>query len=220
LLARDGYDIVVADVVETASVVEEISAGGGRASGTYLDLRIVGSFDSILDRLAGQPPLGALVIAAALMGPITDLPEYRLEDWQRVVDVNITGTFFLAQAVANRMAAAGGGRVVFFGSASGRTPGKSTIAPYNVTKAAIPALVHTFAMAYKGTGVLFAAVDPGRVLSALTRDLYPDPTMAVTPDLPMGRTLQPDEVAEVVSFLCSPRANGVTAAIWGVSARP
>jgi NAD(P)-dependent dehydrogenase (short-subunit alcohol dehydrogenase family) len=118
------------------------------------------------------------------------------------------------------MAGRGGGRLVFFMSAAGRTPVKTTIIPYIATKATIPLLVYSFAYAYRGTGVLVAAVDPGRVLTGINSFLYPDPKDAVTPDMPLGRVLEAEEVAEVVGFLCSERADGVTGAVWGVSSRP
>lgn len=220
LLARDGHHVVVADVSDPSPTVEAITKSGGRGVGRRVDLQALDSFEDFFDGLAAMPPLGAVVITAALMGPRVDIDKYRPEDWQRVLDVNLTGTFFMAQAAANRLAAVGGGRVVLFTSASGRSPVSTQTVPYNATKAAIPILVHDLSLAYRRAGVLFAAIDPGRVMTAINRNGTPDPRLAPPPDGPMGRNLEPEEVAEVVCFLCSPRADGVTSAVWGVSTRP
>jgi len=220
LLARDGFHVVVADVADTQGTVDSIRSAGGLAVGRAFDLAHVEGFDEFFAGLRDLPPLSAVVITAALMGPRVDMNRYRLEDWQRVVQVNLTGTFFLAQAAANRLVEAGGGRVVLFTSASGRSPVSTQTVPYNVTKAAIPIMVHDLSLAYQGTGVLFAAIDPGRVLTGINRGGTADPRMPAPPGSPLGRNLEPHEVAEVVAFLCSSRARGVTSAVWGVSTRP
>lgn len=217
-LAKDGFFVVVADVLEGGAVVDQIVREGGAGIARHLDLSEPHTFEHFL--AAVQPRPTAVVITAALIGPTVPLQEYRLVDWERVVRVNLTGTFFFAQAAANLMAGGGYGRLIFFMSAAGRSPGKTTIIPYIATKGAITPLVYSFASAYKGTGLLVAAIDPGRVLTEINRGHHSSPEAAVTPDLPLGRILAAEEVAEVAAFLCSPQANGVTAAIWGVSTRP
>jgi 3-oxoacyl-[acyl-carrier protein] reductase len=219
LLARDGFSVIVADVGDASGVVARITSEGHVARSIPLDLSDPDSFAGFFAQIEGA--VGAVVITAALLGPLVPLVDYRREDWDRVVAVNLTGTFFFGQHAAKRIVADGGGRLIFFMSGAGRYPGKTTIIPYIATKGAIPALVFSFTSAFKGTGLLVAAVDPGRTETPMIMGpVYKVPEEGITPDLPLGRLLDPMEVAEIVRYLCSPAANGVTNAIWGVSTRP
>ncbi|HVA06073.1 MAG TPA: SDR family oxidoreductase [Acidimicrobiales bacterium] len=219
LAIRDGWSVVAADVQETAGVVERIHRAGGRANSAYLDIADVSSIAPFLDR-PEMEELHAVVIAASVQGSLMPLQSYQYAEWARVIGINLTGVFFCAQAGANRMARNGGGRLVLFGSPAGRRPAKSTIAPYIAAKAAMPALVAAFTDAFKSSGVLVAAVEPGRTKTPMIMGpVYQSEGEAITPDLPIERLLEASETAEVVAFLCSAAASGVTNAYWTVSSR-
>jgi len=218
-LAGSGWHVVVADVASRESTVTEIRNAGGSCDPQALDLRQTESFAPLFARPEFDT-LRATVMTASILGPIVPLDQYDRETWDRVIGTNLTGTFFCAQAAANRMAVNGGGRLILFGSAAGRTPVKSTIAAYIASKAALETLTYAFTNAYHAKGILVAGVEPGRTKTPMTMGpVYKDEASAINSDIPLSRLLDPDEVAAVVEFLCSDAANGVTNAWWGVSSR-
>ena len=155
------------------------------------------------------------------------LDELTDRDWQGQWDLHVMAPMRLMKCAAPRMARAGGGRIVNVTSSAGKRP-SLTNAAYSVTKAAQNSLSRVFADSWAKEGVLVNAVAPGPVSSDLwtaqggladqtaeakgiTRDEAIDAQAA---KVPLGRFAEPEEVADVVAFLCSERASTVTGAAW------
>jgi 3-oxoacyl-[acyl-carrier protein] reductase len=149
------------------------------------------------------------------------------EEWRAQYDLHVLAPMRLMRAAAPRMAARGGGRIVNVCSSAGKRP-SLTNAAYSVTKAAQLSLSRVFADAFAGDGVLVNAVAPGPVASELwtapgglaeqtakAAGISRDEAIRVQEGkVPLGRFAQPEEVADVVVFLCSGRASTVTGAAW------
>jgi 3-oxoacyl-[acyl-carrier protein] reductase len=156
------------------------------------------------------------------LGELTD------DDWQGQWDLHVMASMRLMRAAAPRMAARGGGRIVNVASSAGKRP-SLTNAAYSVTKAAQLSLSRVFADSYARDGVLVNAVAPGATASELWmaeggladqaaakaggRD---EAIAAQEGKVPLGRFATPEEVADVIVFLCSARASDVTGAAWSV----
>jgi 3-oxoacyl-[acyl-carrier protein] reductase len=155
------------------------------------------------------------------------LDELTDEDWQGQWNLHVMAPMRLMRCAAPRMAKAGGGRIVNVTSSSGKRP-SLTNAAYSVTKAAQLSLSRVFADAYAKENVLVNAVAPGPVSSELwvadggladqaaeakgiTRE---EALQAQAEKIPLGRFAEPEEIADVVAFLCSERASTVTGAAW------
>jgi 3-oxoacyl-[acyl-carrier protein] reductase len=133
----------------------------------------------------------------------------------------------LMRCAAPRMAKSGGGRIVNVTSSAGKRP-SLTNAAYSVTKAAQLSLSRVFADSYAADGVLVNAVAPGPVSSELwtgeggladqtgaARGISREEAMQAQADkVPLGRFAEPEEIADVVAFLCSERSSTVTGAAW------
>jgi 3-oxoacyl-[acyl-carrier protein] reductase len=157
------------------------------------------------------------------------LDELADEDWQAQWDLHVMAPMRLMRCAAPRMAKAGGGRIVNVTSSSGKRP-SLTNAAYSVTKAAQLSLSRVFADAYARENVLVNAVAPGPVSSELwtgdggladqaaeARGVSREEALRAQADkIPLGRFAEPEEVADVVAFLCSERASTVTGAAWSV----
>jgi 3-oxoacyl-[acyl-carrier protein] reductase len=158
-----------------------------------------------------------------------DLAELTDDDWRAQYELHVLAPMRLMRAAAPRMAAAGGGRIVNVCSSSGKRP-SLTNAAYSVTKAAQLSLSRVFADAYAADGVLVNAVAPGPVASGLWtapgglgeqlasgRGTTGEQVLeAQAAKIPLGRLAEPEEVADVIVFLCSARASTVTGAAWSV----
>jgi NAD(P)-dependent dehydrogenase (short-subunit alcohol dehydrogenase family) len=156
--------------------------------------------------------------------PLDDLTD---ADWQGQWDLHVMAPMRLMRCAAPRMAKAGGGRIVNVTSSAGKRP-SLTNAAYSVTKAAQLSLSRVFADSYAGDGVLVNAVAPGPVSSdlwtakggladqtAVARGITHDEAIeAQAGKVPLGRFAEPEEIADVVAFLCSERASTVTGAAW------
>ena len=158
--------------------------------------------------------------------PLDDLTD---EDWHGQWNLHVMAPMRLMRCAAPRMARGGGGRIVNVTSSAGKRP-SLTNAAYSVTKAAQLSLSRVFSDSYAGEGVLVNAVAPGPVSSELwtgeggladqtaeARGITHDEALAVQADkVPLGRFAEPEEIADVVAFLCSERASTVTGAAWSV----
>ena len=137
--------------------------------------------------------------------------EWPLEEWHRLVNLNLTGVFHGFKAAVPLMLEGGGGSIVSTASISGTRPSAGE-APYAAAKAAVVALTATAALEYAPT-IRVNAVSPGMIRTGLTAPMFEvfggieDQMVAKTP---LGRVGAPEEIADVVVFLCSDLARFVT----------
>jgi NAD(P)-dependent dehydrogenase (short-subunit alcohol dehydrogenase family) len=132
--------------------------------------------------------------------------------WQKTIDVNLTGAFLCASRALPAMRATGWGRVVALGSSAGKTGGSKAMAAYAASKAGIMALTKSIASEYAGAGV---------TANALAPSLIETPMLANIADLasriPVGRLGQPQEVADLVTFLASDHAGYITGEVVDIN---
>jgi NAD(P)-dependent dehydrogenase (short-subunit alcohol dehydrogenase family) len=138
--------------------------------------------------------------------------DWSLDEWDRIVRLNLTGVFHGIKAAAPLMLETGGGAIVSTASISGTRPSAGE-APYAAAKAAVAALTATAALEY-APGIRVNAVSPGMIRTALTHLLLGDEGLGAErweqEKTPLDRIGEPDDVADVVVFLCSDLARFVT----------
>ena len=136
-------------------------------------------------------------------------------DWQRVLDVNLTGAFHCAQAAARRMAAGAGGVILMTASTNGLT-GHELYADYNASKAGVILLARTMALELAPV-VRVNAVCPGYVLTPMQQAEYTQEMLdAVNASIPLGRHASPDEIAALYAFLASDEGAYFTGAVISI----
>ncbi|MBI1966723.1 MAG: 3-oxoacyl-ACP reductase FabG [Gemmatimonadetes bacterium] len=136
-------------------------------------------------------------------------------DWQSVIDVNLTGVFNTARAVAPHLRKSTAGRLVFVGSINGLR-GKFGQANYAAAKAGLVGLARTLALELARDGVTVNVVAPGFIDTPMTENL-PEPLRAATvARTPLGRVGRPEEVAAAVRFLCSGESGFITGTVLPV----
>ena len=139
-------------------------------------------------------------------------------DWERVIGVNLNGTFFMSRAAVRHMVAAGGGAIVNFGSIWGGV-GAAGVTAYCVSKGAVHQLTRAMALDHAEQGVRVNAVAPGEVNTPMLSSQRAAPPSAADlqamaeATIPVKRLAEPIEIAEMVVFLASDRASYMTGAI-------
>jgi len=148
--------------------------------------------------------------------------ETSLEEWQQLIDLNLTSVFGLAQAAARRMVDAGGGSIVLLASMTSFTGGFN-VAAYAATKGGVAQLAKALSNELAGRSVRVNAVAPGYVETDMTSTIEDWRRREIAARIPMGRFAQPAEIADVIAFLLSDDARYVTGTVipvdGGFSAR-
>lgn len=220
--AEEGASLVLSDVnveggEETVKLIEK---AGGKA--VFINADISQAKDVAALILKVVDTYGRLDCAcniAGIEGKVGPFTEQSEEDFDRVIAVNLRGTFLCLQAEINQMLKDGGGAIVSIASIAGLI-GFAGLSPYVASKHAITGLTKNAALEYSKLGVRVNAVCPGgidtRMLDSLA-DQISDGTVSAEDMLsslhPIGRIGTPDEVAELMVWLCSDRASFVTGAI-------
>ncbi|HEX8205454.1 MAG TPA: SDR family oxidoreductase [Solirubrobacteraceae bacterium] len=213
-------------VARSADAVERAADGCG---GEWLavDVTAPDAADRVIATCAEQMGGVDVLVNNAGTSFARPLDELTDEDWAGQWNLHVMAPMRLMRCAAPRMARAGGGRIVNVTSSAGKRP-SLTNAAYSVTKAAQLSLSRVFADAYAKEGVLVNAVAPGPVSSELwigeggladqnaeAKGVSREEALAAQAEkVPLGRFAEPEEVADVVAFLCSDRASTVTGAAW------
>jgi NAD(P)-dependent dehydrogenase (short-subunit alcohol dehydrogenase family) len=186
---------------------------GAAAVALTADTTDARAIDAALDTFAtatGAPAPDALVCNAGIVrfGPLLELDA---DDWHAVVDVNLTGTFLTARAVARRMITSGTeGSIVAITSMNGVAPGPNAGA-YGATKAGVARLAQQMALEWGPLGIRVNAVAPGLIDAGISEAVYADPEVRRrrAERVPLRRLGTPTDVAAVVMFLLSDGAGYV-----------
>jgi len=220
VLAAAGARVAVLDRDEPAARASAAAIADGRASAYALDVADAPAVDRVFDAVAAREGrIDILVNSAgiAIRRPSTELP---LEEWEKVVAVNMTGVFLCARAAARHMIAGGrGGAIVNLASIMGISGGG--LYPnisYQATKGAVVNMTRALAIEWAPHKIRVNAVAPTWVrtnfIAALTA--RPDLLAEIERVTPLGRLAEPEEVAAAVLFLAAPAAAMVTGHILAV----
>lgn len=213
LLARQGYRLALIDLEEAAlaRVGAELHRTDGQTRTWVADVGSPSDMEHTV--LAAAQTFGRidlLVHAAGIMSTakLEDCPP---DEWERVLRVNLTGTFAVCRSVVPIMKAQDGGSIVVLSSQAARSG--STIAgiAYVATKAAILGMVRQMAYQLASAGIRINAVAPGMVDTDMPRAHFSTDTLEqAMSSIPVHRMASPEEVAEAIAFLGSPVAGYIT----------
>src|ERR1700736_1944707 len=206
-LARDGAEVVVhgRDAARGAETVHEITGAGGKASFVAADL----GDPTDVQWLANEVGDVDILINNAGIALFKPTAEFDVAAFDRMFASNVRAPFFLVAAIAPGMAARGHGSIVSVSSMAGGV-GLVGGAAYGATKASLEAMTRAWAAEYSESGVRVNAIAPGPVYTPTPSG--PAFITALGETTPMHRASQPEEIAEVVAFLASPRASYITGA--------
>ena len=215
-LAKAGATVVVADM-NLAGATEVAQSIGGTAFAVELDVTSTASAEqAVAAVLAKTGRLDILVNNAGIGGKAAPIWEQSVEDWNRVIAINMTGVFNLTKASIVPMRARKYGRIVNIASIAGKE-GNPNMTAYSATKAGVIGFTKSVAKEVATEGICINAVAPAVVRTKILDQLTPEQVDYMTQKIPMRRTGTTEEIAAVVHFLASPDCSFVTGQTYDAS---
>jgi NAD(P)-dependent dehydrogenase (short-subunit alcohol dehydrogenase family) len=221
-LAYDRHAVALLDLDGEGArkAAEELSGQGLRASGHAADVADRGALEKAYD--AVRQDLGPITIVVTNAGieafdPVLDITPER---WDRIIAVNLTGTFTCVQLALPDMLAGGWGRIVTISSSSAQS-GAPNMAHYVASKGGVIGLTKAFARELASKGITANTIPPTIVDTPMARkgetEGHVPPVEMMAKMVPLGRAGTPDDIAAACSFLCSEEASYITGQIIGVN---
>lgn len=194
-------------------VVAQIQAGGGEAIALQADVSDAAQVSTLVE--AARQQWGRIDVLVNNAGITRDtlLVRMKLEDWQAVIDLNLTGMFLCAQAVGKIMLKQRSGRIINIASVAGQmgNPGQAN---YSAAKAGAIGFTRTIAKELASRGITVNAIAPGFIATDMTENLDAE---GILKYIPLGRYGKPEEVAGMVRFLAAdPAAAYITGQVFNV----
>jgi NAD(P)-dependent dehydrogenase (short-subunit alcohol dehydrogenase family) len=206
-----------------AAVVRRLEASGATVDVWDLDHREkvdVADADSVREAtarsIARLGRIDVLVNNAGIAGMNMPTVEYPIEEWERVLRVNLTSQFLCCRAVAPHMVKAGYGRIVNIASIAGKEGNPNAVA-YSASKAGVIALTKSLGKELARTGVLVNCVTPAAAKTAIFAQMTPQHIDFMLSKIPMGRFVTVDEIAALVAWLASEDCAFSTGAVFDIS---
>jgi NAD(P)-dependent dehydrogenase (short-subunit alcohol dehydrogenase family) len=214
-LAAAGARVVIADKSDPAAAVAAVEAAGGEALGLVADVTSESDLDAAIDaateRFGG---VDILVNNAGIFAPLRPGPfdQIAVDEWRKVMDVNVLGSFLAARAAVRSMRQRGGGRIINIASTTA-FKGTAFLLHYTSSKGAILAMTKALARELGGDGILVNAVAPGFTVSEGVES-NAGQMEAMRRNAPgsriLGREMVPDDIVGAVRFLAGPSAGFLT----------
>ncbi len=161
-------------------------------------------------------PVDALVNCAGITGPNVKVWDYPVDAWRQVMEVNLNGLFYCCRELSAHMRGRTFGRIVNIASVAGKD-GNPNASAYSASKAAVIALTKSLGKELADTGVRVNCVTPAAVKTAIFDQMTPEHIQFMLSKIPMGRFGQPEEVAAMVTWLCTEDCSFSTGAVFDLS---
>ena len=214
LFAENGAKVVVGDVLEAEGrqVAADISGSGGDAMFVPLDVTSESDWErAVAATVERYGRLDVLVNNAGISGR-SMVEDTRVEDWERVMDINAKGVFLGTRCAIPEMQKVGGGSIINISSQLGLVGTDNSSPQYQASKGAVRIFTKTTAIQYAADGIRANSVHPGPIVTPMTEERRADPATRelMLSRIPLARYGQPIDVAYGVLYLASDESSFVT----------
>jgi NAD(P)-dependent dehydrogenase (short-subunit alcohol dehydrogenase family) len=212
--AREGARVIVVNAGNPErgeEVAKQISADGGQAWAMQADVSSKKEVTALVDQVVHRYGTVDVLFNAAGLMINKPVEEYSEEEWDRTIDVNLKGSFLMAQAVLPVMKAQGGGKIIFVASIAGSSAFPNSL-PYCASKGGVVMITKALAVEVAKDGVNVNAISPGNTATPLNQHLQDDPEFVALLEskTPTGRAyIATEEMTGAAVFLASDEASAV-----------
>lgn len=213
-LAKHGATVacVASSVANAGAVVSEIMSTGGEAAAFGCDLGQIDQIEALVASIEEQLGAPSIVVNNAGLTRDTLLMRMKDEDWQRVIDVNLTAAYKICKETSRGMMKARFGRIINISSVIGLHGGAGQ-ANYAASKAGLIGLTLSLAKEFGSRGITCNAIAPGFIETDMTESLSEEMRSSVVKNCPIGRLGTAQDIAPVIAFLASENASYITGQI-------
>jgi len=215
-LCELGASVAIADINFEAAQSAAANLSGADAMAVKVDVSDCTDVSNMVDAVVGEYGKLDILVHSAGVGIERSFLETSEEEWKRLIDIDLSGTFYCAQAAARRMVENDYGRIVSLSSTAGLRGGTGRAA-YGAAKGGVIALTKVMAVELAPHGITANALAPGAIETELVARMHSDATREVyKAGIPFDRYGTPDETAFAATFLASEQAGYITGHILGV----
>ena len=206
-----------------AAIVKRLEASGAKVAiwdldhADKVDVADQAAIQKALERTLRQlGKIDVLINNAGIAGMSKPVVDYPVEEWKRVVDIDLNGPFLCCRAVVPHMVKAGYGRIVNMASVAGKE-GNPNAAAYAAAKGGLIAFTKALGKELAQTGVLVNCVTPAAAQTAILNQVTPEFAKFMLSKIPMGRFVKVDEIAALTCWLASEDCSFSTGAVFDIS---
>lgn len=217
-LANRGAHVVLADLNADAAEAKaaQLRAAGHRARSAAVDVSAPNDVQQWIDAIVAADGVPEILVHSAGVGVERAFLDTTIEDWERIIRVDLTGSFLVSQAVARHMSSAGYGRIVLLASTAGLRGGVGRAA-YGSAKGGVITLTKVMAVELARYGITVNALAPGAIETELVAAMHsPQTRRTYRSRIPLDRYGTPVETAASAVFLCSREAAYITGHVLAV----
>jgi NAD(P)-dependent dehydrogenase (short-subunit alcohol dehydrogenase family) len=219
-LAADGHRVGIVDLTGAEAAAAELQHEGATALAVDVDVADRAAVGSGFDRVRAELGPVEILVTSAGIESFTPVLDITADGWDRIIGVNLTGTFTCVQAALPDMLSAGWGRIVTISSSSAQS-GAPNMAHYAASKGGVIGLTKALAVELARSGITVNTIPPSLVDTPMARKAeaagdFPGVDV-VGPMVPLGRAGTPADIAAACSFLCSAGGSYITGQVIGVN---
>ncbi len=214
-MLASGASVTLWDRDEAALKTATTSLGAA-SKGVSVDVTLQASVQSAVQQTLKFGNIDILVNSAGITGPNVKLWDYPVADWEQVMAINLNGVFLCCREVVPHMRTRNYGRIVNIASVAGKD-GNPNASAYSASKAAVIALTKSLGKELADTGVRVNCVTPAAVKTAMFDQMTPEHIAFMLSKIPMARFGTVEEIAAMVSWLCTEDCSFSTGAVFDLS---
>jgi len=217
-LAKEGCNVVICARRKEAldKAVEEIKTEGTEVLGVQADVAKAEDIANLVAKTLEKFGHIDILVNNAGFFPIKMFEEMSQEEWQRVIDINLTGTFLVTKAVYGHMADQGEGKIINITSAAGRVGGAGLV-HYSAAKAGVIGFTRALAREAAQAGIQVNAMAPGIIETDTAKATFPGFALKeYLKNVPLGRLGKDEDLVGLLVFLCSKESSYITGQVFAV----
>jgi 3-oxoacyl-[acyl-carrier protein] reductase len=213
---NSGANVIIWDVDEKKLQSVSKKINNPKLSYNVVDISSFEKVNKIVLKIEKSSKIEILVNNAGITGPTTELWNYSLEDWNKVVEINLNGTFNCCKSIVPNMIKNNYGRIVNIASVAGKD-GNANASAYSAAKAAVIALTKALGKELANKNIAVNAVTPAGAKTRILDQMSDKHVKFMLSKVPRGRFLEPEELSSLVCWLSSEENSFSTAAVFDIS---